>query len=70
MVRILRVRLIDLIHNGSFGGLSLLEFDLVLFYDAVRMSSWRYDLHHLSRAHVIFIIQRHLIIVNLTTLLI
>ena len=68
MVRILRVRLIDLVQNGSFGGFSLLEFDLILFDDAVRMSGWRYNLHHLTYPHLVLDIRRHRIVVNLTTL--
>ena len=68
MVRILRVRLIDLVQNGSFGGFSLLEFDLILFDDAVRMSGWRYNLHHLSCPNLVLEIGRHRIVVNLSPL--
>ena len=67
MVRILWVGLINLIHYRCFSCFSFLKFYLILFYYAIRMGCWRYDLHHLA-AYLIFVTYRHLIAVNLSTL--
>ena len=69
MMRILRISLIYLVHYSCFRRFSLLEFHLILLDNPVGMRGRRNDLHNLPLGGVL-VIDRHLVAVDLSALLI